>query len=93
MSEVEKKDGKPKDDGLKSRKFLTAVIGCGVVWLAITAALFFSLFDVAGAAGVAEKLKLTAELWADTSETLLWIAVAGYGITNVAEKFVLTRNK
>jgi hypothetical protein len=85
--------GVPKDDGPWSRKFLTTVIGAGAIWLVCTVLLFFAVLNVNGAADSAVKLGLDAALWSSLSKTLLLIAVAGYGIINVAEKHVLTKNK
>lgn len=100
--------GAPKDDGKTSRKFLTAVIGCGVAWMAATTFLGFALVGfnetcaapapgaalqcVGGATAAAKSLGFTAELWSNLTKWLVGFAVVGYSSANLVERFLATRN-
>jgi hypothetical protein len=88
---VETAPKEPQDDGFKSRKFLTAVIGAGAVFLVATMVLLLATLDVRGAADSVVKLGFGFDDWSGLMKTLLFIVVVGYGAVNLGEKWTLTR--
>jgi len=89
-AELQVEPKKPQDDGRKSRKWLTAVVGCGAAW-AVMSLFMAAAMTFPGVLAAAKQLGLDAPLYVASTKWLVGFAVIGYGATNVAEKFVLTR--
>jgi hypothetical protein len=83
-------NGAPKDDGWKSRKLKITYIGGGLIFLAGTAAMGWSLYHWSGVAGAVAYV--TFDQWADLVLYVFATAVLGYGLVNNGEKWILTRN-
>ena len=81
----------PQDDGLKSRKFLSAAISVGVVFFVASLVLMCGVLDVRGAADSLVKMGFSFDDWTGLVKTLVGFLVIGYGAVNVSEKWTLTR--
>ncbi len=90
MTEETRADGAPKDDGKVSRKFLTTVIGGGLILVIGTFAMVWSLLHWTGVASAVAYV--TFDQWKQLALYLFATAVLGYGIMNNGEKWILTRN-
>ena len=109
VMQLSKEPAPPQDDGKKSRKWLTAIVGSGAGFLTITSVFFIALADIGatcqlheatakmvcggGTADTALKLGFTADVWTYCALLFLSFSVGIYGGWNLVEKALLLRKE